>query len=89
MNEEIDMRLQVAAVALADALNYTAAADDLDMTRSELIRRIGLLENQLDLKIFRAAGDIVSVTPEGNVLINACRAYLSRRSGRETSSKPC
>jgi DNA-binding transcriptional LysR family regulator len=79
MKEFIPMELQVTAIALTEEASFSAAARRLDVAPETLHIRIGKLTALLEFPLFRENGDHVEVTREGEVLIDAFRAFLKRR----------
>jgi DNA-binding transcriptional LysR family regulator len=77
MTERITIRLQRAAVTLADSLDYGSAVERLNISESELAGEIAELERSLNLKVFGTNGRQVEVTDAGALFIDACRAFLA------------
>jgi|GEM_PF-2624011 Transcriptional regulator len=78
MTEFIPMELQALAVALAEEASFSAAARRLGTTPAILHAQIGELTALLEYSLFRENGDRVEVTQEGQILIDAFRAFLER-----------
>jgi DNA-binding transcriptional LysR family regulator len=79
MAEFVETKLQSAAVVLATERNYAAAAEKLNISRSELELQVGTLETLLCLKVFRMNGRDVMVTDEGRLFVERCEAFLTER----------
>jgi DNA-binding transcriptional LysR family regulator len=75
----IEFKLQAAAVALADTLNYELAAKRLGITTFELKCQIDAFESKLRLRIFDAAAETVGLTEDGRILIQAIREALDHK----------
>ncbi len=88
MPEFININLQEAAITLADELNLTRATIRLQITQSELSRRISELENLLSLQLFRMGPEEVEITEDGQFFVNACRRFLQFRSGLGAENGP-
>jgi len=64
-------------LAVVDLKNFEAAADRCFVTQSTLSTMIGRLEDEIGIKIFNRKTKPVSITPEGEVLINRLRIILN------------
>ncbi len=73
MTESIAIGLKRAAIILADELDYSRAAEKLDVTPSALKKQIFALEAQRYFHIFNPSQKKVELTEEGQVLIKALR----------------
>jgi len=49
----VEIRLQIAAITLADELNFTRAAERLKITQPALSKQITELENQVQFIVFK------------------------------------
>ncbi|WP_286239082.1 LysR family transcriptional regulator [Neptuniibacter halophilus] len=65
-----------AFLAVADSRSFSKAADALFITQSAVSKRIALLEEQLDSKLFDRIGRTVSMTEAGNALLPRARDIL-------------
>ena len=68
-----EIRLQVAAVTLAEELNFTRAADRLKITQPALSKQIADLEHRIGFAVFKRNQKRVELTDAGQVLIRGCR----------------
>jgi DNA-binding transcriptional LysR family regulator len=75
----IEFKHKLAAVTLAEMLNYDQAAKRLGITPSELKRQIETLEAGLSLSIFKVVQDVPSLTADGRYMIQVFRGALSQR----------
>lgn len=64
-------------VPVAEEGNFTRAAERLDMQKPPLSRQIKLLEQQLDVQLFRRKPRGVELTSAGKVLLDEARAMLA------------
>ena len=64
-------------VAVAEALNYTRAAEVLHVSQSALSRQIIQLEKELRVRIFERNRQRVSITDEGRVVLGHAAKILS------------
>lgn len=53
MSPLVEIRLQIAAITLADELNFTRAAERLKITQPALSKQITELENQVQFIVFK------------------------------------
>ena len=65
-----------AFVTVADKESFSLAAEQLFLTQSAISKRIALLEEQLDSKLFDRIGRKVSLTEAGNTLLPQARQIL-------------
>jgi LysR family transcriptional regulator, benzoate and cis,cis-muconate-responsive activator of ben and cat genes len=72
-----DIRLQIAAITLAEELNFTRAADRLKLTQPALSKQIVELENRVGFSIFNRSHKSVELTEAGNVFIRGCRDSIA------------
>ena len=73
MQINIDIRLQSAALALAEEQNFTRAAERLGITQPALSKQIGELESRLGFPVFIRGPKRVDLTEGGQVFIRGCR----------------
>jgi DNA-binding transcriptional LysR family regulator len=71
---EMDLRQLEHAVAVADELSFTRAAEECHVVRSALSHRIQRLEAELDMRLFERTSRRVRVTAAGELLV----AYAQR-----------
>ena len=74
----IDLRAMHAALAVADELHFTRAAEKLNLTQSALSRQVQQLEAALGVELFRRGTRKVELTEAGNVFIRHARKTLSQ-----------
>lgn len=63
-------------VAVAETTSFTAAAQRLGTSVAQVSRRIGQLENRLNVQLFQRTTRKVTITEEGRVYYNHCRQVL-------------
>ena len=63
-------------LAVADLKNFEAAADKCFVTQSTLSTMIKRLENEIEVSIFNRKTKPVSITPEGNQIIEKMRVVV-------------
>jgi DNA-binding transcriptional LysR family regulator len=68
-----EVRLQLAAVTLAEELNFTRAADRLKITQPALSKQIAELEKRIGFAVFKRNQKRVELTDPGQVFIRGCR----------------
>jgi DNA-binding transcriptional LysR family regulator len=68
-----EVRLQIAAITLADEENFTRAAERLRITQPALSKQIAELENRLGFAVFIREQKRVEITEAGQVFIRGCR----------------
>jgi LysR family transcriptional regulator, benzoate and cis,cis-muconate-responsive activator of ben and cat genes len=78
MGSFVDTRLQLAAITLAEELNYTRAAARLRITQPALSKQIAELERQLGFSIFRRSHHRIDITEAGQLFVNGCRLSLAQ-----------
>ena len=78
MGPFVDTRLQLAAITLAEELNYTRAAKRLHITQPALSKQIAHLERQLGFSAFRRRHNRVDVTEAGQLFVSGCRLSLAQ-----------
>lgn len=72
-----DVRLQLAAVVLAEELNFTRAAERLKITQPALSKQIIELERRVGFAIFKRDQRRIEITEAGQVFIRGCRDSLA------------
>ncbi len=90
MSESIDIGMKRAAIALADELDYTRAANKLNITSAELRKQVSSLETLLCLQIFEPRQRKVELTSDGQFLIRLFRkavAVHDRRIGKDAEER--
>lgn len=65
-------------IAVADTLNFSAAADSLYMTQSALSRQIMALEKELGMALLKRSTRKVELTEAGQVLRHSAKDIISR-----------
>jgi len=68
-----EMRLLLAAIALAEELNYSRAAARLRIDQSTLSKRIAELESQIDMRLFVRNHQTVELTEAGRHFVEEAR----------------
>jgi DNA-binding transcriptional LysR family regulator len=68
-----EIRHQLAAITLAEELNFTRAAERLNITQPALSKQIAELENRLGFAVFKRDQKHVELTDAGQVFIRGCR----------------
>jgi DNA-binding transcriptional LysR family regulator len=71
------IRLQIAAVTLAEELNFTRAAERLKITQPALSKQIVELENRVGFAVFKRDQKRVELTEAGQVFVRGCRDALA------------
>jgi DNA-binding transcriptional LysR family regulator len=71
-----EIRLLQAAIVLAEELNFTRAADRLNIEQSTLSKRIRELEEQIDLKLFQRTHQAVELTEAGRHFVEDARSSV-------------
>jgi DNA-binding transcriptional LysR family regulator len=66
-----------AFVAIAEQGSFSAAAEKLHLTQPAISKRIALLEDQLDTRLFDRVGRQVILTQAGKILLNKAQLILS------------
>ena len=76
---------------VARHLNYSAAAEEMNVTTSLISRRLGQLETELGYRLFERTTRQVRLTEEGQTLIELCEAPIEALAGiiPETSNPNC
>jgi LysR family transcriptional regulator, benzoate and cis,cis-muconate-responsive activator of ben and cat genes len=72
-----EIRLQIAAVTLAEELNFTRTADRLRITQPALSKQIAELESRLGFAVFIRDQKRVELTEAGQVFVRGCRDSLA------------
>jgi DNA-binding transcriptional LysR family regulator len=78
MSEFISIELQLAAVVLAEELDFSAAAKRLGTRPATLHALIGELATRLECSLFQEKDDHVEMTKDGQVLIDGFRSFLAQ-----------
>ena len=65
-------------VAVADALNFTKAAENLRLAQPSLTRQIHNLEAELGVRLFSRAKNQVTLTPEGRAFLSDAKRLLAQ-----------
>jgi DNA-binding transcriptional LysR family regulator len=68
-----DIRLQIAAITLAEELNFTRTAERLRITQPALSKQIAELESRLGFAVFTRDQKRVELTQAGQVFIRGCK----------------
>jgi DNA-binding transcriptional LysR family regulator len=76
MTTSMELRHLAAAVAVADVLNFSLAAQRLHITQPALSRQIRDLEAMLRERLFHRTTHAVSLTPAGAVFVEQARRIL-------------
>ena len=76
---------------VARHLNYSAAAEEMNVTTSLISRRLGQLETELGYRLFERTTRQVRLTEEGQKLIDLCEAPIEALAGiiPESSNPNC
>lgn len=69
----IEFRLQIAAMTLAEELNFTRAAERLHITQPALSKQISDLETRVGFLVFKRNQKKVVLTEAGQIFIRGCR----------------
>ena len=77
MQESLGIKLQLAAIALSEELDYARAAEKLHISVAELKLQIVELEKLLQFQIFEMDQDSLVVTIEGRFVLKECRNFLA------------
>nr|WP_319389833.1 LysR family transcriptional regulator [uncultured Cohaesibacter sp.] len=65
----MDIRNYTSFVAVAELMNFTKAAERLNVTQSALSRQVKALEDYLGVKLFEKTGRNIRFTPQGEALL--------------------
>ncbi|WP_319410700.1 LysR family transcriptional regulator [uncultured Cohaesibacter sp.] len=65
----MDIRNYTSFVAVAELMNFTKAAERLNITQSALSRQVKALEDYLGVKLFEKTGRNIRFTPQGEALL--------------------
>ena len=68
-----DIRLMEAAIALAEELNFSRAAQKLHITQPALTKRIAELEDRLGISLFARDHQMVDVSDSGRAFVEEAR----------------
>src|SRR5579859_6617738 len=71
-----EMRLLQAAIALAEMLNFSRAADRLRLTQPALSKQIVELESQLGFRLFERSHQYVDLTDAGRAFVQEAREAI-------------
>jgi DNA-binding transcriptional LysR family regulator len=83
-----EIRLLQAAIALAEDLNFSRAAERLHLTQPALSKQIFELEAQLGFQLFERNHQIVDLTAAGRAFVEEAReAVLRIESGDSCESR--
>ena len=74
---DLDVRLLRAFVAVAEELNFSRAAERMEVAQQGLSAQVRQLETRLDTKVFKRTTRRVSLTPAGEALLPHARAALA------------
>ncbi|ADW68510.1 LysR family transcriptional regulator [Granulicella tundricola] len=77
MSLTVETRLQLAAITLADELNFTRAAERLKITQPALSKQIAELEGRVGFTIFKRTQKKVELTDAGQVFVRGCKDALA------------
>ncbi len=77
MSTHVEVRLQLAAVTLAEELNFTRAADRLKITQPALSKQIIELESRVGFTVFKRDQRRVEITEAGQIFVQGCRDSLA------------
>src|SRR6185437_9730053 len=72
-----EIRLQIAAVTLAEVLNFTRTAERLRITQPALSKQIAELESRLGFAVFIRGQKRVELTEAGQVFVRGCKDSLA------------
>lgn len=72
----MDLRTLRYVVAVADQLNFTAAARALNVSQPALSQQIRLLEQELGIALFTRSSKGVAVTPGGRLVVDQARRVI-------------
>lgn len=78
MEANLELRQLRYFVAVAEELNFTRAAERLQIAQPPLSRQIQALEKKLQLALFQRTNRRVTLTPAGGVFLSECRQILSQ-----------
>lgn len=89
MSKMISFELLSAVVVLSNEGSYARAAYELQSTPILLEEQISALERHLGVRIFDRSNKQVTVTPDGQIFVEACRASLdeAQRIGNRKDSE--
>ncbi|MEL6555036.1 MAG: LysR substrate-binding domain-containing protein [Cyanobacteria bacterium J06621_11] len=76
MKTNIELRQLRYFIVVAEALNFTRAAERLQIAQPPLSRQIQALEKALELELFQRTNRRVNLTPAGEVFLAECRQIL-------------
>jgi DNA-binding transcriptional LysR family regulator len=78
MSEFIAREIQLAAVVLAEELDFSAAARRLNIEPLVLHAEMQELATRLEFSFFKESDGRIEVTEEGRILIDAFRSFLKQ-----------
>ncbi|MBQ7223720.1 MAG: LysR family transcriptional regulator [Erysipelotrichaceae bacterium] len=64
-------------VALSESRSFNKAASKFEMTTSNLKRRFDLLEDELNVKLFNRSNQGLTLTPEGEIMLEKAKNVLA------------
>ena len=65
-------------ISVAEHLNFTKAAEDFYTSQPTISRQIALLEEEWRIPLFFRSSQGVALTPEGTVMLQACKDVINR-----------
>ncbi len=65
-------------VELSESRSFNKTADKLEMTTSNLKKRIDLLEEELNIKLFNRSNKGLTLTPEGEMILDKAKNILAQ-----------
>jgi DNA-binding transcriptional LysR family regulator len=68
-----EIRLQIAAITLAEELNFTRTAERLRITQPALSKQIAELEDRIGFSVFTREQKRVELTQAGEVFVRGCK----------------
>jgi LysR family transcriptional regulator, benzoate and cis,cis-muconate-responsive activator of ben and cat genes len=73
----VEIRLQLAAVTLAEEMNFTRAAERIGITQPALSKQIAELEGRVGFAVFERDQKRVELTEAGQVFVRGCKDSLA------------
>lgn len=64
-------------LTVANTLSFARAAEQLNVSQPTITHQIKMLENELNVKLFRRSTRLVEITPEGQTFIEDARSMIS------------
>ena len=83
----LEIRLMQAAIALAEDLNFSRAAEHLHLTQSALSKQIIELEGQLGFRLFERSHQNVELTQAGRAFVEEAREAVFHAERAITAAK--